>query len=154
MENILDVADDFDGVFYFTNASDEDYEHLWNNEKYVFPAKTTCPMIMPRETLENIQAIRKRFAKDFAIREFYKGKEYLKMSKQGGITPATYDEDSVLAPWIQQCLQPLPKTKAKVLKMPKEDEKVYKASKAVGDKDNLAEKFKDDMPEELGVMPE
>lgn len=151
MENLI-VENDFDGVFYFTNATNEDFEHLWNNQKYIYPAQTTCPMIISSESLENIQSIRKRFAYDLAVREFYKSKEYTKMSKMGNGLPPTFD-DKVLQPWIDQCLKPLPKAKAKVVQMPKENDRAYKASKAVGQKDNLAYEFKDVNPDALGELP-
>ena len=66
------IDKDFDGVFRFTNWTEEDFKHLWNNIEYTFKAGTTSPMIIANETLENIQEIRKRFAYDLAVREFYK----------------------------------------------------------------------------------
>ena len=141
----------FTGVFYFTNATEEDFSHLWNNKEYIFPKQTTCPIIIGNETLENIQEIRKRFAYDLAVREFYKTKEYVKLSKMGNGIPPTFNEN-VLQPWIDQCLSPLPKAFAKVKEGKKEDDRRFKATKAVGKKDNLAVEFKDDVPQELGEM--
>lgn len=44
----------FDGVFKFTNATDEDFAVLWNNKEYVYPANTSCPMVIANESAENI----------------------------------------------------------------------------------------------------
>ncbi len=57
MENL---GFDFDGVFRFTNATKEDFTALWNNKEYVFPAGTCCPIVIPDESLENIQEIHTR----------------------------------------------------------------------------------------------
>ena len=148
----IQINDEFDGVFRFTNATDEDFKVLWNSKEYTYPAGTSSPMIIPNESLENIQEIRKRFAYKLAVREFYKGKLYHEMSKMGGGLPPTFD-DKILQPWIDQCLVPLPKAFAQVKEMPKEKIRLS-GSKAVGSKDNLNETFKDDVPETLGKMSE
>lgn len=145
------MDENFEGVFRFTNATDEDFKVLWNNIEYTYPAGTTVPMIIPNESQENIQEIRKKFAYKLAIREFYKGKEYQKMSKMGGGLPPTFDE-KVLQPWIDQCLLPLPKAIAKVKVLPKDNDKRYKGSKAVKDKTNLNYEFKDEEPEIVGMQ--
>lgn len=146
---------DFDGVFRFTNATDEDYTHLWNNKEYTFPAGKTVPLIIPDETLENIQEIRKRFAYDLAVREFYKGKEYSKMAKMGNGLPPTFDE-KVLEPMIEQCLKPLPMAKATMKVKAKDSEKNYKGSKAISDKDNPNFIFREeaDQAVAMGKMPD
>jgi len=108
---------DFDGVFRFSNPSDEDFIGEWNSKEYLFPAGTTTPMIMTDHSPLEIQHIRKKFAKDLAVREFGKSKSYKVMQKQEG-TPgnrtfsgihqaATYTIKD-LEPYIQQCLKPLP----------------------------------------------
>jgi len=104
-----------DGVFKFTNASKEDFKVLWNNKEYIFPAESTCPLIIPNTTPEEIQSIRKKFALKFAQREFAKSKEWKAIEKEGNkhLTPATYNE-AILEPYIQQCLSPLPLGSAKV----------------------------------------
>lgn len=144
---------DFVGVFYFTNWTNEDYVHLWNNEEYTFPKLSSVPMIMPKETAEAIQEIRKRFAYDLAVREFYSGKEYKRMSKMGNGLPPTFDE-KILEPMIQKCLEPLPLSRARVKKIEKDEEKQFKGSKAVGVNDSLNETFKDESksPKVLGKM--
>lgn len=149
---MIEINEEFDGVFRFTNATDDDFVVLWNSKEYVFPAGTSCPMIIPNESLENIQEIRKKFAYKLAVREFYKGKVYKDMSKMGGGLPPTFDE-KVLQPWIDQCLVPLPKAKAVVKDMPKESERKFRGSKAISDKDNPNFVFKDDVPQTKGEMP-
>ena len=147
------MENEFTGVFYFTNATKEDFKVLWNNKEYVYPAGTSCPMIIANETLENIQEIRKKFAYKLAVREFYQGEVYENMKKMGGGLPPTFD-DKLLQPWIDQCLNPLPRAQAKVKDMPKIDERKFKGSKAISEKDNPNFVFKDETPEEKGVMSE
>ena len=143
----------FSGVFYFTNATDEDFAVLWNNKEYKFPAKTSCPMIIANETLENIQEIRKKFAYKLATREFYKGKEYMRLSKMGNGLPPTFDE-KILQPWIDQCLNPLPESRAKVREITENKERQFKGSKALSEKDDPNYIFKDDVVQTKGRMPD
>ncbi len=143
---------DFDGVFRFTNATKEDFIALWNNKEYSFPAGKTVPLIIPDETLENIQEIRKKFAYKLAVREFYNGTQYAKMAKMGNGLPPTFDE-KILEPMIEQCLTPLPMEKLVVKEGKKDDERKYRASKAVPKSGNLNEIFKDAPIEERGAMP-
>lgn len=130
----------FDGVFYFTNTTTEDFIHLWNSEEYTFPANTMCPMIMAKESLEGIQEIRKRFAYDLAVREYYKSKDYTKNSKMGNGLPPLFD-DKVLQPWIDACLKPLPKAKADIKPAKVEKTKVSKFSKPVQEGKDLVGQF-------------
>lgn len=139
------------GVFYFSNASDEDFVAMWNSFEYIFPAKTCSPMLIPGETPEAIQEIRKRFALKWAVDQWHKGKEYKKMDKAGGRVPAIPD-NKVYDPYILMCLSPLPIEKAKVREAKKEGEKYSGKSKPVKRADNLNEVFKDVAPEELGEM--
>lgn len=148
----MEINSDFDGVFRFTNATDEDFSGFWNNKEYVFPLGTCCPIIIQNETLENIQEIRKKFAFKLAVREFYKGKDYQRMAKMGNGLPPIFDE-KVLQPWIDECLRPLPISRVSVKEGKKDNEKNYKGSKAISDKDNPNYVFKDDVPEEKGKMP-
>lgn len=140
---IEDYAEDFDGVFRFTNATDEDFVTLWNNKEYTYLKGTTTPMIIANESLENIQQIRKYFAKRLAEREFFKGKDFNKMkngtvnaSGGGNMVASMYDE-KLLQPWIDQCLEPLPIARQIENSLPAEKLNV-KASKAIGsgNKDN------------------
>jgi len=132
----------FDGIFRFSNNSDEDFVVLWNNKEYTFPAKTCSPMLIAGEPPENVQEIRKKFAYKWAEREWYKGSEYKKMAKMGGGLPPTRD-DKVLEPLIQLCLNPLPITPAKV-KEAKKDVRRFKGSKAVSGKANLNAEFREE----------
>lgn len=147
---------DFDGVFRFTNDSDEDFTVLWNNKEYVFPAKSRSPIVIPEESLENIQAIRKKWAYKWAEREWFKGSEYKKMANMGqGLPPLR--NDAVLDPLVQRCLSPLPVKAAKVNPLPQQKVKTA-ASKALKDTDNLnaafAEETKEENIVELGKQPE
>lgn len=111
------LPEDFDGVFRFTNPTDEDFVGVWGKKEYLFPALSTSPMIIPEHSPIEIQHIRKKFAKDLAEREFFKSSGYESFRKQEG-TPnnrtmsgihqaATYNVDKDLAPFIQKCLEPL-----------------------------------------------
>src|SRR6185369_6825660 len=115
--NILPA--DFDGIFYFTNYTDRDFTAKWDKIEYTFPAFKTSPMVMNFTPLE-IQNIRKKFAKELAVREFYRTDKFNRLNEHvpGGV-PALYtDED--LKPFIQKCLEPLPITHAKARVLPKE----------------------------------
>lgn len=137
---------DFDGVFRFSNNSDEDFTCLWNNREYIFPAKTRSPIVIPNESLENIQEIRKKWAFKWAEKEWYKSDEYERMSKMGGGLPPTRN-DKVLEPLIQMCLVPLPLGKAEV-KEGKPEKLNIKASKAVSENASLNQVFAEETKEE------
>lgn len=154
----MENTNNFEGVFKFTNPTDEDFVALWNNKEYVFPAQTTCPIIIANESLENIQEIRKKFAYKLAVREFYSGKEYSRLVKLGEKSksgmPPTFDE-KVLEPMIEMCLKPLPMAQAKVTTRKSETREIV-ASKAISEKDNPNFVFRDeaDRAQALGVMPD
>lgn len=132
----MDFNEDFAGVFYFTNPTKQDRKYLWNNKEYLFPAESTVPLIIPNETLENIQEIRKRFAFRMAEERWYEGTEYNKMKEMGGGLPPTFDP-KILEPMIQECLKPLEIKRAAVKQGSKiDDENNYKATKAMGEKDD------------------
>lgn len=135
----METLNDFDGVFRFTNPTDEDFTFLWNNKEYLFKSQTTSPMIIANESLENIQEIRKKAAYKLAVREFYKGGEFKRLNGVKTATPATYDE-KVLEPMIEQCLSPLPQAKAKVREVPKVNLRT-RGSKAVSGSANLNSEF-------------
>ena len=118
------LPENFDGVFRFTNDSDEDFIGKWNSKEYLFKAHTTSPMQMLEHTPLEIQQIRKKFAMDWAQRELGKSELYknlLKQERNSDGTPrsssihgaATYSIDQ-LTPYIQRCLKPLPESKAVV----------------------------------------
>ena len=109
---------DFDGVFRFTNPSDEDFVFKWNKKVYLFPANKTTPMRILDATAIEIQEIRKRAAKQLAEREFYKSDRYKNLTvveRNSDGTPRlnsfqqgnVYSNDE-LKDYIQQCLTPLP----------------------------------------------
>lgn len=152
----MQLTEDFDGIFKFTNATNEDFIAFWNNKEYTFPKGTCCPIIIPNETAENIQEIRKKWAYKIAVREFYKGSEYARLVKLGnksaGGIPPIFDE-KILEPLIEMCLKPLPIAKATV-KEGKKSSLRTKGSRAVGDNDSLNEVFKDEPIRTLGKMAE
>lgn len=128
---------DFDGVFRFTNATDEDFVTLWNNKEYTYPAGQTTPMIIANASLEEIQQIRKYFAKRLAEREFFKTKGFkesrngLKDKDMGRNVVASSFNEGQLQPWIDECLKPLPIGKQKVKNLPTEERNI-KVTKAIG----------------------
>src|ERR1035437_8245666 len=143
-----------DGVFYFTNPGiakfvdkfnneSTDFSTLWNNREYSFKGKTTVPLIIPNTTPEEIQSIRKQFAKNYATAWFFTTKRYKDLVKKGGYIPATYDEDTEYKDVIQSCLTSLPKSQMTMKELPKMSEEEFKGSKAVGAQANLENVFKD-----------
>lgn len=143
-----------DGVFFFTNPGigkfknahgevTTDFSTLWNNREYTFKGKTTVPLLIPSTTPEEIQNIRKVFAKNYATQWFFTTPRYKDLVKKGGYIPATYDEDTEYQTVIQACLTALPKSQMTVKEAPKASEDDFKGSKAVGQKANLEKIFED-----------
>jgi hypothetical protein len=150
------IHEEFEGVFYFTNPTDEERKYLWNNKEYTFPPKSRVPLIIPNETLENIQEIRKRFAYRMAEERFYESAEYKRMKDMGNGMPPTFDP-KILEPMIEECLAPLPKSRAVVRQAaPLDDERLYKATKALSKNDDPNRIFAEDNQNipTLGEMPE
>jgi len=133
MQNTQDIMsfeptlpENFNGVFYFTNWSDEEFIGMWDKEEYHFAPNSTSPMVMHKFSPLEIQHIRKKFAKDLAEREFCKSKTYGTFKAQE-TTPdgaprlnsmhqaGTYAINE-LAPFIQRCLEPLAISQAVVTK--------------------------------------
>lgn len=118
------LPEDFDGVFRFTNASEEDFIAKWDSKEYLFPARKTTPMVMAGSSPIEVQSIRKKFAKDWAVNEFLKGSKGVVLQSQeknsdgtarfGSIHMAATYSESDLVPYIQMCLEPLPQGKVKV----------------------------------------
>jgi len=150
------LPDEFDGVFRFTNFTDEDFTTLWNGKEYTFPKQSTSPMIISGESLENIQNIRKLFAKRLAKREFYNGSRYEELNgltqKSGGIPPL-FNEDKEFEGFIQKCLEPLPVARVTVKEKKKEQISVSEYTKVVGDKESLKANA-NDMGSQLDSLPE
>lgn len=120
------LPEGFDGVFRFTNDSDQDFSAKWNNVEYTFPARKTSPMIIMGESPDAVQSIRKKFAKEFAEREFYKSAAFLKRNTVAvGETPALYTE-SELEPYIKSCLNPLPVANATAKVVKNDNDKVFR----------------------------
>lgn len=106
---------DFDGTFKFTNFTDEEFTTKWDNISYTFPAKSTIPLIIVNATPLEIQNIRKKFARDLATIEWYKSEKFKMMDAHvPGGTPALYTEAD-LKPFVQRCLEPLPKASATMI---------------------------------------
>lgn len=163
MENQYGVGLYNRGVFYFTNPGlakfkdrqgniTTDFTTLWNNREYTFTGKTTVPLLIPSTTPEEIQAIRKQFAKNYAQAWFFTTKRYQELVKKGGYIPATYDEDTEYQEVIQACLTALPESQLSIKEAPKASEDDFKGSKAVGSKANLEKIFEDYEIPELGAM--
>lgn len=124
------LPENFDGVFRFTNWTDEDFIGKWGGREYRYPAQTTSPMIIPEHSPLEIQNIRKKFAKDLAEQQFFKSPGYAQYKKQEKNDDGTPRLNSIhqsaaynigdLTPFIQQCLKPLPVSKALVTEMAKD----------------------------------
>lgn len=156
-----ETNEDFGGVYYFTNPTKVPRTYLWNNKEYTYAPESRSAMIISNESLENIQEIRKRFAYRMAKDRVYEGEvtpsgyDYNKAKEMGNGLPPTFDE-KVLEPFIQECLKPLEIKKANVAKSKHvDDERNYKATKAMDDGDNPSELFKEENKSipRLGVMP-
>lgn len=136
-------------VFYFTNASNEDWSTQWNKIKYTFPKQKTVRMVIMDETPQNIQNIRKMFAYRFAQDQFLKSDKYKELVALGKGVATTYDE-KLLQPWIDQCLKPLEKAKVQIEKIEDNPEAVFRGSKAVGQNASLNYEFREDADAVVG----
>ncbi len=143
--NVLPV--DFDGVFRFTNFTDEVFTAKWGGIEYIYEPQSTTPMVISNATPEEIQHIRKKFARELAIVVFYKTPKFVGMNAtQPGGVPALYT-DSDLAPFIQRCLEPLPISAPRAKAVPqtlnedqlRKDNKGKNVTKVLEDGDSLTE---------------
>jgi hypothetical protein len=124
LNNVLPA--DFDGVFRFTNFTENEFKARWDGIEYTFPALKTTPMIIPNSTPEQVQHIRKKFARELAEKEFYKTEKFKGMNDvPPGGTPALYT-DSDLTPFIQRCLEPLPLAQAAIKVVKKDTAENYR----------------------------
>jgi hypothetical protein len=122
------LPENFDGVFRFTNWTDEDFVAKWGSKEYRFPAKTTSPIFIPNQTPLEIQQIRKKFALDLAQKVFGSTELYNRLIAQERNPDGSARLNSIqqagsyslndLAPYIQRCLEPLPAAKAEVTDAP------------------------------------
>ncbi len=158
--------EDFAGVYYFTNPTKVARTYLWNNKEYTYAPESRSPMIISGETLENIQEIRKRFALRMAYERLYEGEvvkdengkvlfDYNQAKGMGNGLPPTFDE-SILNVFVQECLKPLAIKKASVKEgKVQDDERLYKATKAMGESDDPNRLFEEETRNapRLGKMP-
>lgn len=130
MEYTNVLPEGFDGRFFFTNPSDEDFVGSWDSKGYLYPARTTTQMVIISASPLEVQNIRKKFAKELAEREFFKSPEAKNMEKQerpqgfpvfSSIHQARTYSDSDLKEYIQKCLDPLPISQPVMQDLPKED---------------------------------
>lgn len=101
---------EFNGQWFFTNPDTEDFTGMWNGTAYIFPARTTSPLLIMDATPLEMQAIRKQFAFKLAARMFGKSAKYKKLEKdsEGKVNPMFFDQATEYEPFVQQCLSPLP----------------------------------------------
>lgn len=138
------LPENFDGTFKFTNARDTEFKARWNSVEYTFPPLKTTPMVISSATPLEVQSIRKKFAREWAIEEWYKTPKFIGMNAHvPGGTPALYT-DSDLTPLIQKCLEPLPLAQAKIEIIKKDedskftvDNKGKKRTRVLGDGESL-----------------
>lgn len=153
-ENIQDKVQEIEQVdeklFPFTNYTDADFTTMWDSIEYVFPAKTTVSLtgLIPNVSLEQIQNIRKMFAKKLATLVFYGSKEFSRIDvtreeSVAGHIPGNYVEAD-LQSFIAKCLEPLPvkgikgkDAKSNVEKLLSVDSKGKRVSKVVGETTDL-----------------
>lgn len=125
----------FDGNFWFTNFTDEEFKAKWNSKEYTFPANATSKLIILDATPQETQSIRKKFAKELAEKEFFKSKKLSDLSAQNTQalnsfrTAVTYTPND-LEGYVQRCLEPLPVAEISVTEVPKIDDEL------IGKRDN------------------
>ena len=122
------LPSNFDGVFRFTNFTDSEFKASWNKKEYIFPPKSTVPLIILDATPQEIQYIRKKFAKELAEKVFYEGEGIKKLDAMNTTgaqnsfrTAVTYTPKD-LEVFVQRCLEPMPIATAKVIEKPPIDE--------------------------------
>lgn len=131
----------FDGVFRLSNPSATDFIGVWNKVQYKFPAGKTTPVIIPNETLENVQHITKKFARELAEREFHNSERFKKMESitppGSGLVPAPYSEME-LKEYADKCLLPLEEVRPTMAPLPPENTANYHTdvTQVVDHKDN------------------
>lgn len=151
----IELEDEDDTVFYFTNASDEDWSTQWNKIMYTFPAQRRTRMAIRGETPENVQNIRKMFAVRYAEEQYRKTKDFEKRNTpKENQRPVPYNA-TVLQPFIESCLKPLPKAKLLSEEVSSfEEDKFQGDTRPLNDKSNAPyEVFKDAPVKTYGEMP-
>ncbi len=149
-KNVLPA--DFDGVFRFTNFTNEIFKAKWGGVEYSFPPEKTTPLIIPSATPEEVQHIRKKFARELAILEFYKTPKFVSMNAHtpGGVSAMYTDSD--LAPFIQRCLEPLPIAQATLKPLPKADETQFRKDEEGKNVTQILDKKKSLLQEGSGTV--
>ena len=128
-QNVLPA--DFDGDFFFSNPDDEEFIGKWGGKAYHFQPQTRSKMIISKASPEEVQQIRKKFARELGNKMFFKSQKATQMTaieRQSNGEPVfrsihqanTYS-DSDIAPYTQACLDPLPLTRAAITDVVKED---------------------------------
>lgn len=105
--------------FPFTNYTDHDFSCRWDSVEYTFPARSTKNLlgVINSASPEDIQFIRKKFARDLATIVWYQQDKFKYLEGQtpvgfnGSLQQAATYTDSDLEPFIQRCLEPLPVAK-------------------------------------------
>jgi hypothetical protein len=101
--------------FPFTNFSKDEFIGRWDSQEYVFPPNSTVKMLglIPSASPQQIEHIRKKFAYELAMDQFYRSADYKKFD----LTPEqSRKEDNIGIPYtekdyakyVQMCLEPLP----------------------------------------------
>ncbi len=110
-DTILPVG--FNGTFYFTNFTKEEFKAKWNKKEYTFPPESTVPLIILDATPVEVQSIRKKFAKELAEREFFKSDRYKTLDgmnprgQNNSFRTAVGYQGSDLNVYIDKCLNPM-----------------------------------------------
>ena len=122
------LPEDFDGVFKFTNWTDEEFTGRWGNKAYSYPAQKTTPMVIVDATPLEIQSIRKKFAKELAEREYFKSDKAKKLvasernpdgsARFNSFQQAGQYSETDLKEYIQRCLEPLALAKQTISEVP------------------------------------
>lgn len=100
MENQEENYAVLDNLLYITNWTDQDFDAMWNGNKYPLPKQKMTPVVI--STPEDNQEIRKLWALKLCQRELNKDERFHKEA------PTDID----LAPLMAKCLEPLEKAPA------------------------------------------
>lgn len=159
------LPEGFDGDFWFSNPTDEEFIGKWGSKAYHFAPQTRSKMVIMGAAPEEVQQIRKKFAKELGEKMFFKsaqGKKLEGIEKNNVGEPVfrsfkqanTYSENE-LKPFIQACLDPLPHARVSISDAPKEniEERLHRdedgelMTRAVKNRESLKEKvFQGDAP--------
>lgn len=122
----------FDGIFRFTNFTTKEFKAKWGGIEYTYPPEKSTPMIIPGATPEEVQNIRKKFARELAELVIYDSDLVKKLDAQNpqhvinSINAAVTYNPKDLEPYIQRCLEPLPPAQPTMKVLPKEGEEKFR----------------------------